>query len=91
MAVAVGAGAGAGAGPGAGAAGVAVVVVAAAVVAAAVAAVLGLLTGFPPFITAGSFVLLLGGTPAGFGVSPMSCSDGSLYIATVEGEHDRMT
>ncbi len=42
----------------------------------------GLLTGFPPFITAGSLVLLLGGTAALGTVSPTSCNDGSLYMAT---------
>lgn len=46
----------------------------------------GLLTGFPPFITAGSLVLLLGGTAALGTVSPTSCKDGSLYMATVRGE-----
>lgn len=42
----------------------------------------GLLTGLPPFITTGSLVLLLGGTAALGTVSPTSCSDGSLYMAT---------
>lgn len=42
----------------------------------------GLLTGFPPFITAGSLVLLLGGTAALGTVSPTSCNDGSRYMAT---------
>lgn len=43
-----------------------------------------LLTGLPPFMTAGSLVLLLGGT-AGLGtVSPTSCNDGSRYIATAK-------
>lgn len=45
----------------------------------------GLLTGFPPFITAGSLVLLLGGTAALGTVSPTSCNDGSLYMATSNG------
>lgn len=52
----------------------------------------GLLTGLPPFITAGSVVLLLGGTAAFGTVSPTSCNDGSLYIATARekkwGEED---
>lgn len=42
----------------------------------------GLLTGLPPFIIAGSLVLLLGATAALGTVSPTSCNDGSLYIAT---------
>lgn len=42
----------------------------------------GLLTGLPPFMTAGSLVLLLGGAEVLGTVSPMSCSDGSLYMAT---------
>lgn len=42
----------------------------------------GLLTGLPPFITTGSLVLLLGGTATLGNVSPTSCKDGSLYIAT---------
>lgn len=45
----------------------------------------GLLTGLPPFITAGSLVLLLGGTAALGTVSPTSCNDGSLYMATSNG------
>lgn len=48
----------------------------------------GLLTGLPPFITAGSLVLLLGGTAALGTVSPTSCNDGSRYMAT-GGEEDR--
>ena len=47
-----------------------------------VAGLSGLLTGLPPFITAGSLVLLLGGTAALGTVSPTSCNDGSLYMAT---------
>lgn len=46
----------------------------------------GLLTGLPPFIIAGSLVLLLGGTAALGTVSPTSCNDGSLYMATGEGD-----
>lgn len=44
----------------------------------------GLLTGFPPFITTGSLVVLLeGGPPASLGTaSPTSCNEGSRYIAT---------
>lgn len=42
----------------------------------------GLLTGFPPFMTAGSLVLLLGGADVLGTVSPTSCSEGSLYMAT---------
>lgn len=44
----------------------------------------GLLTGFPPFMTTGSQVVLLeGGTPASLGTaSPTSCNDGSRYMAT---------
>lgn len=49
-----------------------------------VAGLSGLLTGLPPFITAGSLVLLLGGTAALGTVSPTSCNDGSLYMATKE-------
>ena len=49
-----------------------------------VAGLSGLLTGLPPFITAGSLVLLLGGTAALGTVSPTSCNDGSLYMATRE-------
>lgn len=47
----------------------------------------GLLTGLPPFITAGSLVLLLGGTAALGTVSPTSCNDGSLYMATGGAEN----
>jgi len=48
-----------------------------------VVGLVSLLTGLPPFMTAGS-VLLLGGT-AGLGtVSPTSCNDGSRYIATAK-------
>lgn len=56
-----------------------------------VAVVVLLLTGLPPFITGGSVVFLLGGTAVlGALVSPTSCNDGSLYIATVrEGEKGR--
>lgn len=50
-----------------------------------VAGLSGLLTGLPPFITAGSFVLLLEGTAALGTVSPTSCNDGSLYMATSNG------
>lgn len=50
-----------------------------------VAGLSGLLTGFPPFITAGSLVLLLAGTAALGTVSPTSCNDGSLYMATSNG------
>lgn len=50
-----------------------------------VAGLSGLLTGLPPFMTAGSLVLLLGGTAALGTVSPTSCNDGSLYMATGEG------
>lgn len=49
----------------------------------------GLLTGFPPFIIAGSLVLLLGGTAALGTVSPTSCNDGSLYMATEGGDKER--
>lgn len=42
----------------------------------------GLVTGLPPFMTAGSLVLLLGGADVLGTVSPMSCSEGSLYMAT---------
>ena len=49
----------------------------------------GLLTGLPPFITAGSVVLLLGGTVALGTVSPTSCNDGSLYMATVGWEEKK--
>lgn len=44
----------------------------------------GLLTGFPPFITTGSLVLLLRRSAAFGTVSPTSCKDGSLYMATEE-------
>lgn len=55
-----------------------------------VAGLSGLLTGLPPFITAGSVVLLLGGTAALATVSPTSCNDGSLYMATVgAGDKER--
>lgn len=49
-----------------------------------VSSLLGLLTGFPPFMTTGSQVVLLeGGPPASLGTaSPTSCNDGSRYIAT---------
>lgn len=47
-----------------------------------VAGLSGLLTGLPPFMTAGSLVLLLGGADVLGTVSPMSCSEGSLYMAT---------
>lgn len=50
-----------------------------------VAGLSGLLTGLPPFMTAGSLVLLLGGTAALGTVSPTSCNDGSLYMATGGG------
>lgn len=46
----------------------------------------GLLTGLPPFMTAGSLVLLLGGADVLGTVSPMSCSEGSLYMATGEAD-----
>lgn len=49
----------------------------------------GLLTGLPPFMTAGSLVLLLGGADALGTVSPMSCSEGSLYMATGKAESTR--
>lgn len=45
----------------------------------------GLLTGLPPFMTAGSLVLLLGGADVLGTVSPISCSEGSLYMATKKG------
>lgn len=51
-----------------------------------VAGLSALLTGFPPFIIAGSLVLLLGGTGAFGTVSPTSCNDGSLYMATEGGD-----
>lgn len=46
-----------------------------------------LLTGLPPFITAGSLVLLAGGAVALGTVSPTSCNDGSRYIATAGAEN----
>lgn len=44
--------------------------------------VLLLVTGLPPFIIADALVLLLGVARAFGTVSPTSCKDGSLYMAT---------
>lgn len=50
--------------------------------------VLLLFTGLPPFIIADALVLLLGVTPAFGTVSPISCKDGSRYMAT-EGKEKK--